>query len=153
MDLCTPISFKPTRYTQSEFRHGITKLEDLIKNEDDNSDLVADENQLKYPLKHTFLDNQYVRELQSPAGQLIVTKLHKTQHPFFLLQGEISIITEKGEEHISAPYYGITNIGTKRIIYTHTACTLVTVHPTNKKDLDEIENDIIAKDYNELEEL
>ena len=149
MDVSTPISFTPTRYTQSEFRHGILKLEDLINNEDDNSDLVTDE----YPLKHTFLDNQYIRELYSPAGHLIVTKLHKTQHPFFLLEGEISIITEKGEEHIKAPYYGITNIGTKRIIFSHTAFRLVTVHPTNKKDIDEIERDIIAKDYKELEEL
>ena len=31
MDISTPISFKPTRYTQSQFRHGISKLEDLIK--------------------------------------------------------------------------------------------------------------------------
>ena len=146
MPMSAPISFKPTLYTKSEFRNGITKLEKFISEDPDG--IEVDE-----PLKHTFLDNQYIRELFTPAGQLIVTKLHKTQHPFFLLQGEITIITEKGEEHISAPYYGITNIGTKRIIYTHTDCTLVTVHPTNKKDLDEIEKDIIAKDYNELEGL
>ena len=149
MDVSTPISFTPTRYTQSEFRHGITKLEDLINNDDDNSDLVSSEN----PLKETFLDHQYIREIFNPAGQVIVTKIHKVEHPFFLLQGEMSIITEKGEEHISAPYYGITAVGTKRIIYTHTDCTFVTVHSTELKDSDKIEEKVIAKDYQELEEL
>ena len=149
MDVSTPISFTPTRYTQSEFRHGITKLEDLINNDDDNSDLVSSEN----PLKETFLDHQYIREIFNPAGQVIVTKIHKVEHPFFLLQGEMSIITEKGEEHISAPYYGITAIGTKRIIYTHTDCTFVTVHSTELKDSDKIEEEVIAKDYQELGKL
>jgi len=149
MDISTPISFTPTKYTQSQFRHGISKLEDLINNEDDNSDLVSSGN----PLKETFLDRQYIREIFNPAGQILVTKIHKVEHPFFLLQGEMSIITEKGEEHISAPYYGITAVGTKRIIYTHTDCTFVTVHPTELKDSDEIENELIAKDYKELEEV
>ena len=149
MDVSTPISFKPTRYTQSEFRHGISKLEDLINNEDDNSDLVSAE----HPLKERFLDHQYIREIFNPAGQIIVTKIHKVEHPFFLLQGEMSIITEKGEEHISAPYYGVTAIGTKRIIYTHTDCTFVTVHPTELKDTEQIEEELIAKDYTDLEEL
>ena len=65
----------------------------------------------------------------------------------------MSIITEKGEEHISAPYYGVTTVGTKRIIYTHTDCVFVTVHATELKDADKIENEVIAKDYTELEEL
>jgi len=149
MDLCKPISFKPTQYTQAQFRYGISKLEDLINNDDDNSDLVAREN----PLKERFLNHQYIREVFNPAGQLLVTKIHKVEHPFFLLQGEMSIITEKGEEHISAPYYGVTAVGTKRIIYTHTDCVFVTVHATELKDTDKIENEVIAKDYTELEEL
>ena len=149
MDISTPISFKPTRYTQSQFRHGISKLEDLINNDDDNSDLVS----VEHPLKETFLDHQYIREIFNPAGQIIVTKIHKVEHPFFLLQGEMSIITEKGEEHISAPYYGVTAVGTKRIIYTHTDCTFVTVHATELKDADKIEDEVIAKDYQEVEEL
>jgi len=149
MDVSKPISFTPTKYTQSQFRHGISKLEDLINNDDDNSDLVS----AGHPLKETFLDRQYIREIFNPAGQIIVTKIHKVEHPFFLLQGEMSIITERGEEHISAPYYGVTTVGTKRIIYTHTDCTFVTIHPTELKDTDKIEEELIAKNYQELEEL
>ena len=129
MDVSKPISFTPTKYTQSQFRHGISKLEDLINNDDDNSDLVS----AGHPLKETFLDRQYIREIFNPAGQIIVTKIHKVEHPFFLLQGEMSIITEKGEEH--------------------TDCTFVTIHPTELKDTDKIEEELIAKNYQELEEL
>ena len=64
----------------------------------------------------------------------------------------MTIITENGEEHIVAPYYGITPVGTKRIIYTHTDCIFVTVHPTELKDPDEIEKEVIASDYKELED-
>ena len=56
-------------------------------------------------------------------------------------------MTEEGETRISAPYYGITNAGTKRVIYVHEDTIFVTVHPTSSKDLDEIEEEIIAKDF------
>ena len=105
------------------------------------------------PLKHTFCKNQYVREIFNPAGQILITKIHKVEHPFFLLKGEMSILSEEGEINISAPYYGITPVGTKRVIYAHTDCTFVTVHPTDKKDLDELEQELIAKDYKELEKI
>ena len=84
---------------------------------------------------------------------MLVTKIHKVEHPFFLLKGEMSVLSEEGEMHITAPYYGVTPIGTKRVIVAHTDCTFVTVHPTNKTSLEEIEDDLIAKDYNQLEVL
>ena len=103
------------------------------------------------PVKHTFCKHQYVREIFNPAGEMLITKIHKVEHPFFLLKGEMSILSEEGEMRISAPYYGVTPVGTKRVILAHTDCTFVTVHPTEKTDLKEIEDELIAKDYKELE--
>jgi hypothetical protein len=103
------------------------------------------------PLKHTFCKHQYIREIFNPAGEILITKIHKVEHPFFLLKGEMSILSEEGEMRISAPYYGVTPVSTKRVIYAHTDCTFVTVHPSDKKDLDELEQELIAKDYKELE--
>ena len=61
----------------------------------------------------------------------------------------MSILTEDGVKHVQAPHHGITKPGTKRIIYTHTDCVFVTVHATDKTDVDEIEKEVIAEDFND----
>ena len=71
------------------------------------------------------------------------------EHPFFLMQGEMSILTEDGIKHLKAPYNGITKPGTKRIIYTHTDCVFVTVHATTETDVAKIEEQVIAKDFSD----
>jgi hypothetical protein len=103
-----------------------------------------------FPLKHTFADGMYIRQITVPAKALTVTKIHKQTHPFFVLKGTLSILTEHGIEKITAPYSGITKAGTKRIIY-HDEVILTTVHSTNKIDLGEIESEVIAKDFTEME--
>jgi|TARA_Y100000996_G_C22373009_1_gene581809 hypothetical protein len=103
------------------------------------------------PLKHSFADGCYIREVFNPAGELLVTKIHKKKHPYFLMQGTMSILTDHGVKKISAPYNGITEPGTKRIIYTHTDCVFITVHVTDKTDLKEIESEVIAEDFNDPE--
>jgi len=99
------------------------------------------------PLKHSFADGMYIREVVNEPNQVIVTKIHKQKHPFFLLEGEMSILTDDGVVRVSAPHYGITEPGTKRVIYTHSECKFVTVHLTEKTDLAEIEQEVIAKDF------
>jgi len=102
------------------------------------------------PLKHTFVDGAYVREMTMPAGMLLVSKIHKTCHAYFLLKGEVSVLTEEGVVRFKAPFSGVTMPGTKRIIYAHSEVVWTTVHVTGKTDIDEIENDIIAKSYDEI---
>ena len=99
------------------------------------------------PVKHSFADGCYIREIFNPAGELLVTKIHKKEHAFFLMQGEMSILTEDGIKHLKAPHHGITKPGTKRIIYTHSDCVFVTVHATNETDVAKIEEQVIAKDF------
>jgi len=102
------------------------------------------------PLRHSFADGCYVREIFNPKGALIVTKIHKVAHPFFLLKGDMSILTEEGVVRIKAPFYGITPAGTKRVIYAHEDIVFVTVHVTEETDLEKIEGQIIAKSFDEL---
>jgi len=105
------------------------------------------------PLKHTYADGCVVREIFNPAGQLLITKIHKVAHPFFLLKGKMSILSENGVKEIEAPHYGITPAGTKRLIYTHTDCVFVTVHVTKERDPKKIEDEVIAKSFNDLPEI
>lgn len=129
------------------FRNKIVDFEDKLK----NSDLALSEKELHElnPVKHSFADGCYIREIFNPAGELLVTKIHKKKHPFFLMEGKMSILTEEGVKHIQAPYNDITKPGTKRIIYTHTDCKFITVHATDKTDIKEIEKDVIAENYND----
>jgi len=102
------------------------------------------------PLNHTFTDGLYLREITMPRGMIVTSKIHKTNHPYFILKGDVSIATDEETVRIKAPYYGITKAGTKRVLYIHETTVWVTVHKTDKTDLQEIEDDIIAKSYNEL---
>jgi hypothetical protein len=129
------------------FRNKIIDLENKMINH--SGSMSKKELHEKNPVKHSFADGCYIREIFNPAGELLITKIHKKEHPFFLLEGKMSILTEDGVEHLEAPHYGITRPGTKRIIYTHTDCVFVTVHATEKKDIKEIEKDVIADNFDD----
>ena len=130
---------------RKDFREKITEIEK--QGFDKNIwDSKKDSDKLN-PVKHSFADGCYIREIFNPANELLVTKIHKKEHPFFLMQGEMSILTEDGIKHLKAPYNGITKPGTKRIIYTHSDCIFVTVHATDETDVDKIEQQVIAKDF------
>ena len=84
------------------------------------------------PLKHTFIGGCYIRELFMPKNQLVITKIHKQDNPFFIMKGSFSLLTEDGESHIKAPYHGLTKIGTRRVMYIHEDTVFITVHSIKK---------------------
>ena len=96
------------------------------------------------PLKHSFVDGAYVREIFMPAGMFFVTKIHKKTHPYFVLKGKVSVLIDETEV-IEAPFSGITQAGTQRIIYTHEDTVWITVHVTDETDLEKIEAEIITE--------
>lgn len=102
------------------------------------------------PLKHSFADGVYVREIFIPKGMLIVGKIHKHSHPNFLLKGDVSVVTEEGYKRIKGPCAMISPAGTKRVVYTHEDTVWITVHVTKETELDRIEEEIIAKNFDEL---
>ena len=104
-------------------------------------------------VKHNFVGGCYVREVYNPANMLIITKIHKKEHPFFLMEGSMSILTENGIETISAPHNGITKPGTQRVIYANEDSIFVNIHknPSNTKNIDELEKELVAMSKEEYE--
>lgn len=104
------------------------------------------------PLNHRFTDGLYVREIFMPAGSLITSKIHKTQHQYFILKGSVSVWIDGGEEHfIEAPYIGVTEPGTRRVLYVWEDCIWATSHPNpDNETLEQIEERIIEKRDNHL---
>ena len=151
IDTVNKTSIKP--FSNVKFREEVMKFEAKLREQPGS--LIGDsEEYLKIcPLKHTFVDGAYVRELFMPKGLLFVTKIHKITHPYFLMTGDCLVLTEDGIRRIKAPHSGITLSGTKRIIYTYEDTTWITVHVTKEKDLQKIEDEVIAKTYDEVPNL
>lgn len=105
------------------------------------------------PLKHHFSDGFYIREIFIPKGTVVVGKIHKHAHPNFLMKGKVRVITEyDGNTELEAPLFMISQAGTKRVVLALEDTIWITVHNNlrNTRDLNELENEIIAKDYNEI---
>jgi hypothetical protein len=104
------------------------------------------------PLKHSFAEGAYVREIFIPKGTVLTGKIHKHSHPNFLLKGEVIVVTEHGgREHLKAPMSMISKAGTNRAIFALEDTVWVTVHVTNETDLKKIEDYVIAPSYEALE--
>lgn len=103
-----------------------------------------------FPLKHNFTDGIYTREISIPKGHLLISKIHKFSHPVFVMEGDISILSEEGIKRIKAPCMLISPVGAKRIGYAHENTKWVTVHRTNETDLKKIEEELIAKNFSDL---
>lgn len=132
---------------KSNFRNDIKILEDSIRKQPD----CVEGDRSEMPLKHTFGDGIYVRELNIPKGFLVVGKIHKTRTLNILLKGDITILTENGIRRMKAPEYFIGSPGEKKVGFAHEDTVWVNVLPTEETNLDKIEDKFIAKNYQELD--
>jgi hypothetical protein len=74
-----------------------------------------------------------------PAGSLITSAKHLTCHPFVISKGDVSVYVEGVEvDRYKAPYTGVTQPGTRRLLYVHEDTVWTTFHVTEKTDPDEI---------------
>ena len=86
----------------------IDKLEDLLLS---NFPLVD------CPLKHTFVPGMYIREIFMPKGSVVTSMIHKTKHPYFIIDGAVLVYSENdGEQFLQCGDRGITMPGTRRVL-------------------------------------
>lgn len=104
------------------------------------------------PLEHFFADSMYARKITMQKEWIFTSKIHKTTHLYFVMTGHVSVLSSDGGvlAVIKAPHFGITRAGTKRILHTHEETIWVTVHATQSTDLKEIEQEIIAEDFEDF---
>lgn len=105
--------------------------------------------QVETPVRHYFAHGMYAREMFIPAGTLLIGKIHRFENISVLSQGEIIVFTEEGTQRVKAPYTVVSPPGTKRAGYAVTDVIWTTFHPTNSRDLAEIEAEVIAPDYDD----
>lgn len=111
--------------------------------------------QRECPLKHTFAPGMYAREIFLPADTFIVGKIHKHAHLNIVTRGRCTVVTEFGRKEIDAtngPVTFTSDAGAKRALYVHEDTVWTTIHAVQSTDLAEIEREIIAPTYAELDE-
>ena len=137
-------------------RSKILELEKkLLKSNDENivsnnGNIVRSE---QFPLKHSFADGIYVRQMSMKKDSAVIGAIHNHLHVWFLLTGNITVATENSTEYYIAPCYVIATPGVKRVIYANEDSIFVNIHknPTNTQDLNELEAEIVSKNYEEYE--
>jgi len=101
--------------------------------------------------EHYFSESgMYCRKVFRPAGTLIVGKVHKHHHLFLCAMGEIIAWTENGMKRLQAGDVVESKPKTKRVTLAVTDAIGVTVHRTDKTDLDEIEAELVEPDNTAL---
>jgi hypothetical protein len=101
--------------------------------------------------EHYFSESgMYCRKVFRLAGTLIVGKVHKHHHLFLCAMGEIIAWTENGMKRLQAGDVVESKPGTKRVTLAVTDAIGVTVHRTDKTDLDEIEAELVEPDNTAL---
>lgn len=128
------------------FQQQLLAIEDSVHHTDDRM-------QELFPVTHHIKDGLYTREVFMPKGSLVVSFIHKQNHPSFFMSGEMSILKDTGEiERIKAPMKVMTEIGTQRVAYMHDDCVWACVYRTDKETIEEAEKDVYTEDYRELPE-
>ena len=103
--------------------------------------------QAELQTQHFWADGMYCRFLPRPAGTLIVGKVHRKEHLYVICSGTVRITQGDGEAtEVTGPAVLVSKPGTKRAVLAMTDATCLTVHRTNRTDLNEIEEELIEPD-------
>lgn len=140
--------FLEQKRAKESWQEKIQEFQEIVESDENN----LGDNMLNVimPVEHNFTEKQYIREFRAPAGHVIVSKIHNTNHPLFLLEGDVTIIEESGKRRMTAPTFSLTEVGTKRIVLVHEDCYFVTVHPAESTTPFEAEEEVVAKTFKDV---
>jgi len=139
-------------------REKILKLEDYLVSNADGDNIEGTGKEVlhsdNFPLKHTFVDGVYVREMKFKKDSAVVGAIHKHLHVWFLLYGHLFIATEGSQEEYIAPCYVVAEPGSKRVIYAAEDSLFVNIHanPKNITDIEELEEQLVSLTYKDYEQ-
>jgi len=139
-------------------REQIQSLQQLLIDNADGENIEGDGKNIihskNFPLKHTFADGVYIRQMDMQADSMVVGAIHNHLHVWFLLTGHLMVITEDTTEEFIAPCYVLATPGSKRVIYAMEDSIFVNIHknPYNIKDIKKLEDDLVSLTFEDYEE-
>ena len=139
-------------------REQIQSLQQLLIDNADGENIEGDGKNIihskNFPLKHTFADGVYIRQMDMQVDSMVVGAIHNHLHVWFLLTGHLMVITEDTTEEFIAPCYVLATPGSKRVIYAMEDSIFVNIHknPYNIKDIKKLEDDLVSLTFEDYEE-
>ena len=139
-------------------REEIQALQELLISNADGENIEGDGNKIvhsnNFPLKHTFADGVYIRQMDMQVDSMVVGAIHNHLHVWFLLTGHLMVITEDTTEEFIAPCYVLATPGSKRVVYAMEDSIFVNIHknPNNIKDIKKLEDDLVSLTFEDYEE-
>lgn len=105
------------------------------------------------PLKHSFADQLYIRQMEMKKGTMVIGAVHNHKHVWFLMTGHLTISNNEEVQDYEAPCYVVSEAGAQRVIYANENSIFVNVHknPTNTENIQELEKEIVSitkEDFN-----
>jgi len=101
---------------------------------------------------HHFAEGLYARTVWSPAGTVIVGKVHKTEHFYAVLTGRVRVTTDHGVRELDAtrdgPQVLTCPIGTQRAVFVIEDAWRMNVHrnPDDIRDIEMLEKILVEED-------
>ena len=108
--------------------------------------------QTEHETLHYQIKGVYARVVFIPAGQMVSGKIHKRESIGILASGTMRVTTGSKATIITAPFIAIEKPGIKRLAYTETDCTFITVHHSDKTDIQELEDELVCDTLAEYEQ-
>ena len=100
--------------------------------------------QIDCPLVHRFTPGMYIREIFMPAGTMLTSMIHKTEHPYVVSKGKVNVEINGVIENIEAPFFGITKPGTRRVLYILEDTVWTTFHALPMVTGEEKDKDLLV---------
>lgn len=124
-----------------EFRESVIDLQ--------NHMLAVPGAQTEFNVEHHFSYGVYGRVFRLEAGKIVIGKIHRHETLNVLISGECRVLSEDGIVEHKAGDIWVSNPGAKRVVYCRTDIVWLTSHanPSNTQDLEQLEAEIIAPDY------
>lgn len=133
---------------KKSFKEKISSVLEAVYSQESSDDLIHDRGKIVrdgkdlFKIEHDFTDGLYLRRLILKKNTTVVSGIHRRDHVWFLLVGNITVSSEDGVENYQAPYIGFSKSGTQRAIYANDYSVFQNVfqNPLGLSDLDELED-------------
>lgn len=105
--------------------------------------------QVELHVDHHFAPGVYMRSMFIPAGVALVGHIHRHACISIVQYGDIVVATERGAVRLIGPCTLESPAGTKRAGWALKDTLFTTIHanPTDERDVDRLEDMLIAKSY------